>query len=83
MAKTADPMEAYYNELVTIELFLGEGKYADDVFVGWNDKSYQIKRGVPVTVPRGVAEIIANGQKQDKNAANYIMKMSSASQRIN
>lgn len=63
------------NETVTIRLFKDNGKYKDDVFVGVNDKRYQIKRGVEVEVPRFVAEVLENSQRQDEETMEYISKL--------
>jgi hypothetical protein len=40
---------------------------SEDVFVALNGKTYQIKRGVEVEVPKGVAEILQH--KEDMLAA--------------
>ena len=58
-------------ERVTIELFRDNDKYRDDLIVGVNGKYYQIQRGIPVSVPRSVAEVIANSKAQDSAAADY------------
>ena len=58
-------------ERVTIELFKDNDKYRDDLVVGVNGKYYQIQRGIPVSVPRSVAEVIANSKAQDSAAADY------------
>ena len=63
--------EARLNEPVTIQLFKDGNKYRDDVFVSVNDKTWQIQRGVPVTVPRIVAEVLQQSQEQDIRAAAY------------
>ena len=65
--KTAQEPE----ERVTIELFKDNDKYRDDLVVGVNGKYYQIQRGIPVSVPRSVAEVIANSKAQDSAAADY------------
>lgn len=65
--KTAQELE----ERVTIELFKDNDKYRDDLVVGVNGKYYQIQRGIPVSVPRSVAEVIANSKAQDSAAADY------------
>ena len=67
----------YYNEPVTIRLFRDNGKYADDVFVGWNDRNFLIQRGVDVEVPRGVAEIVRQSEEQKNSAALMMDDMSS------
>ena len=48
-----------------------DDKYRDDLIVGVNGKYYQIQRGIPVSVPRSVAEVIANSKAQDSAAADY------------
>ena len=67
--KVVDP-----NELVEIHLFEDGDRYKDDVFVAVNGKTFQIKRGETVKVPRYVKEVLDNSMKQDKVAARY-MKM--------
>lgn len=62
-------------ELVAIELFLDNDKYKDDVIVSVNGKTWQIKRGVEVQVPRYVAEVIKNSQKQDRATAIRIREL--------
>lgn len=61
-------------ERVTIELFRDNDKYNNDLVVGVNGKYYQIRRGIPVDVPKSVAEVIANSKKQDYNAAEYSIR---------
>lgn len=60
------------NELVTIKLFKDKGKYAADVTVIHNGKSWLIKRGVEVQVPRKVAQIIADSEAQKGYTADLI-----------
>lgn len=43
----------------------------DDVFVGLNGKTYQIKRGVEVEVPAGVAKILERQEKMLRVAMEY------------
>ena len=52
-----------------MELFRDDGRYTEDKFVGVNGKTFQIKRGVPVMVPRYVAEVLKNSEQQRKQAA--------------
>lgn len=47
---------------VTIQLPYIEGQ--DTEYVGYNGVGYQIKRGMPVEVPFGVAAILAASNKQ-------------------
>ena len=60
------------NELVKIKLFKDKGKYFSDVTVIHNGKTYLIKRGVEVEVPRKVAQIIADSEAQKGYAADII-----------
>ena len=65
-------MEEAKKDLVTIELFQDAGEYADDVRVIVNGVVYTIKRGVPVQVPRFVAEVIEASARQDKETVSLI-----------
>ena len=60
------------NKLVKIKLFKDKGKYFSDVTVIHNGKTYLIKRGVEVEVPRKVAQIIADSEAQKGYAADII-----------
>ena len=62
----------YWREMVTIRLFKDTGKYSGDMYVNVNDHNYVIKRGVDVQVPRFIAAVIANSEKQDRNTAIMI-----------
>lgn len=66
---------AQIEDMVEIELFYDGEKYKDPVQVGLNGKMYQIQRGKKVKVPRGVAEIIANSEKQDRNTKKMIQSL--------
>lgn len=68
-------LKAYYDELVTINLFMDNDKYKDDVIVAVNGKVWQIKRGEDVKVPRHIAEVINNSMKQDRATALEIRKL--------
>ena len=52
-------------EPVTINLFKDNERYKDDVAVFVNNNRVLIQRGVDVTVPRYIAEVLAASQKQD------------------
>jgi hypothetical protein len=83
-APALDPVaanEAYMKETVEIELFYDGDRYKDDVLVGVNGKTWQIQRGVPVTVPRFVAEVIRNSELQDRASANKQRALESAFER--
>lgn len=47
----------------------------NDVFVRFNGRRYQIKRGYQVRVPKGVKEIIDNSKKQDLATLKMIKRM--------
>lgn len=56
--------EAGMKELVDVCLFKDGDKYKDDVFVGVNGRTWVIKRGVTVKVPRYVKEVLDNSMTQ-------------------
>lgn len=60
------------NEMVTIQLFKDAERYKDDVFVRVGGKRYQVQRGMPVTVPRKVADVINQQLMQDQATAQMI-----------
>lgn len=53
------------------------GKYRDDILVAVNGKTFKIKRGERVRVPRYVAEILLGSMEQDAKAAAYMEKIGS------
>lgn len=63
------------NEKVTIKLFRDNGKYKDDLTVTVNGVTYQIQRGVTVKVPRFIADVIAQSERQDTQTANMLEKL--------
>lgn len=63
--------EDYLNELVEITLFKDGKDYKDDVTVHLNGKNIQIKRGVPVMIPRKFALVLKAGERQDMIAQEY------------
>ena len=68
-AVSGEELPGYWDEPVQIKLFKDNKDYKDDVFVGVNGKGYQIKRGIPVEVPRKVARVLENQERQDLQAA--------------
>lgn len=58
-------------EKVTFTAFKDNDKYKDDITVIVNGKSWRIKRGVEVNIPRYVYDVIKQSEKQDLTAANY------------
>ena len=67
--------EAYMNQPVTIKLFKDNDKYKDDVYVSVNDRSYLIKRGVEVTVPRFIEQALKNSLSQDEYVASLVERL--------
>ena len=58
-------------EMVTIKLPLTRSEQ-DDVFVRVNQRTWLIKRGVTVTVPACVAEVLEHSEEQTLAAIEYI-----------
>lgn len=57
-------------KMVKLTINAGEGPNGnEDVPVGFNYKSYQIKRGEQVTVPEGVVIILKNAVNESVNSA--------------
>lgn len=75
--KTAQGAPREAEELVTVKLFKDNERYKDDVFVAVNGRSFQIKRGVPVKVPRYVADVLEQSRNQD-DATSEMMDRASA-----
>jgi len=76
--ETAQPAAtAKAEDLVPIRLFKDNERYKDDVFVAVNGKSWQIKRGETVEVPRYIADVLEQSMKQDMATANMIERESS------
>ena len=66
-----DPMKDYR----TVTLPRATGKEEDTVFVSINGKGYNIKKGVPVRVPRPVYEILRESERQKDRQAAYEKRM--------
>lgn len=71
----AEKKRARAMEMVTIQLFKDEERYKDDVAVFVNGRRVLIKRGVPVQVPRYIAEVVAASQKQDSQTEAMMMRL--------
>ena len=63
--------EQIMQELVEIRLFKDNGRYKDDVFVAVNGKSFLIKRGETVKVPRYIKELLDSSMRQNEYAAKH------------
>jgi hypothetical protein len=66
------------NELVEFYAFKDAGKYKDDLTCCINGRTYRIKRGVTVRIPRFVAQTLYNSRRQDKAAAEYMIRENEA-----
>ena len=75
--------EEYMKQPVTIKLFKDNGKYRDDVYVAVNDRSYLIKRGEEVTVPRFIEQALKNSLSQDEYVASLVEKLQSDFEKSN
>ena len=64
--------QEYMSKKVEIRLIKDKDRYKDDVIVNVNGKAWQIKRGVYVSVPRYIAEVIESSEKQDERTADLI-----------
>lgn len=62
-------------EKVEIRLFKDNDQYKDDLVVGINGYMYKIQRGVPVLVPKSVAEAVRNSEMQDQAAADMMERI--------
>ncbi|MBE5928499.1 MAG: hypothetical protein E7267_03885 [Lachnospiraceae bacterium] len=59
-------------EMVKIRLFKDNDKYKDDLFVSVNGRTFQIKRGVEVEIPKAVEEVIRRSEEADLMTATLI-----------
>ena len=59
-------------EMVTFQLHKDSSKYSSDVFVGINGKTWLIKRGVPVELPKPVYDVLAESMHADALLAERI-----------
>lgn len=72
-----NPMREY----VTVNLPRASGKEENFVFVGLNGKGYTIRRGLAVRVPKPVAAILKEQQRQMERQAAYEDRMNERRQR--
>ena len=63
-------------EKVPVRLFKDNDRYKDDVFVAVHGRSFQIRRGEEVMVPRYVAEVLERSMSQDQATASLIDRQS-------
>lgn len=71
-------LENFYMQPVPLMLVKDKSKHKDDLTVTVNGINYQIKRGVPVTVPRCVALAVERSHKQELAAEEYIESLKEA-----
>ena len=79
------PDEAYHamvaalrknrDENVTLKLFKDNGRYKGDMLVSVNGRRFLLQRGVEVTVPYSIAEVIRHSVKQDEQAAMLVSRL--------
>lgn len=81
MAEKKETVKTTETELVDVYLFEDGDKYRDDVFVAVNGKTYQIKRGEHVKVPKFVKEVLDNSMKQDREANRYMREQEEQSEK--
>lgn len=65
-------LEEFYAEPVPLMLISDKSHKKEALTVTVNGINYQIKRGVPVTVPRSVALAVERSHKQELAAEEYI-----------
>lgn len=65
--KPVDPM----SEMTTVYLPRATGKEENFIFVGLNGKGYTIMKGVPVQVPRPVADILNESLRNEQKADRW------------
>ena len=64
-------------ERVPYTAFKDDDKYKDDIFVAVNGRSFQIKRGEQVMIPRYVYNVLMQSQEQDKATYKYMEQKAS------
>lgn len=67
----ANKTEKTENKMAIVKIPLERGKPNTDVYVALQGESYQIKRGIEVEVPAGVAEILRNSEEGLFKAYEY------------
>lgn len=67
-------------KMVKIRLFKDSNKYKNDLFVGVNGRTFQIKRGVEMEVPESVALVIEDAQAQEIEAMRVMEELAEGSE---
>ena len=68
--KINDELEEY----TVVQLFKGDGKYADDVYLAVNGENCVVKRGYPVKIKKKFALILEQSYQQDIMANEYMAR---------
>lgn len=72
-ADSANKTAKKKDETVTVRLFKSKDpKYSQPVRVYINGKGYAVPRGIEVKVPKAVAEVLANKERQEGQASSLI-----------
>lgn len=71
----------FIRDRVSVTLPRATGREPSEVFVGLNGKGYTIRRGVPVQVPRAVAQILRESQRQEERQAAFMEAQRQAAER--
>lgn len=73
-SKTAAAPEegAAEQDTEVIRLFKDSHRYREPVFVGVNGETYLVQRGVPVEVPKAVAEVLQHSEEMENAAMEKI-----------
>ena len=85
VGKNDDSNGNYYwngTPLYPLYEYYKQKNYKDPVFVGVNGRTYLVERGVTVSVPRMVAEVIERSEAQKQKAEAFISDVVSRSQSI-
>lgn len=78
--KKTEPVNPWDEE---VEIMLHKDtRNSGDQFVGVNGRSFQIKRGVRVKVPRPVYEVLMNSMEADALTAEAVAEAGEASKEI-
>ena len=81
--KANEEREAYWNELVPVQLFRDNSKYKDDVFVSVGDDNCVIKRGEKVMIKRKFAAELDQSDLQDYETSLLIEQKSGEASNMN
>jgi hypothetical protein len=65
------PADEYLKEKVPFKAFKDNNKYKDDIVVIINGKTWVIKRGIQVMIPRFVLHALDNSERQMADSANH------------